>query len=322
MRNDIERYLDGRPISVVAAPATPAAGTTMVTGQPTGQTAVVPLVDDPDDDTGPRMGIVIAAALAVLVVVIAAIFFWPKLFPSAPAQVQVPNVVNLTESEARQKIGDAQLQPDVQSYEPSDSVPAGSVIRESPQSETYVNPGSIVHIVLSNGKPQVTIPQIVGMKFPDAQAQLQQLQLNVKKQMVDSDQPKGQVIQSDPAPGAQARVNDTVTLSVSRGPKQVPSVVGLAQQDAINKIQAAGFVATVQPDSTSTKPAGTVTSQFPNAGTTLNKGQSVLVTVSTYTPPPSPSTTPTNCITPTPGVPTQPTDPPVCTDPTTGLPVG
>uniref|UniRef100_UPI0026120EA4 Stk1 family PASTA domain-containing Ser/Thr kinase n=1 Tax=Nocardioides sp. TaxID=35761 RepID=UPI0026120EA4 len=116
MRNDIERYLDGRPISVVAAPVTPAAGTTVVTGMPTGQTSLVPLVDDADDDRGPRMGVIIGVALAVLALIVAGIIFWPKLFPSAPDQVQVPNVVNLSESQARQKIGDAQLQPDVQSY--------------------------------------------------------------------------------------------------------------------------------------------------------------------------------------------------------------
>jgi len=105
-----------------------------------------------------------------------------------------------------------------------------------------------------------------------------------------------------------ARDSD-VTVSISRGQKLVPDVVGKTQDEAEQLIHAAGFVPKPSPDSNSTEPAGTVTGQTPPADTPLPQGANVFFTVSSgpSSPPTSPPTSePTS---PPTSLPTSPASP-------------
>ncbi|UDY23628.1 Stk1 family PASTA domain-containing Ser/Thr kinase [Nocardioides sp. Kera G14] len=324
MRADIERYLDGQPITTVAPPvvAGPATAATQVVA-PIAATSVtssgpIPFAaeDDYDESRG-RTGLLIGLAVLVVALVIGGILLWPKLFPGAPEQVQVPQLVGLTENQARAAIGDAGLSVNVDSYENSDTVPTNSVIRQDPVQGSYVDPHSSVSIILSKGKPQVTVPSVVGQDVDEATSNLEALGLTVKTQEVDSDDPKGQVTEAAPAAGQMVNDGTEITLSVSKGPKRIPNVVGMTQAEAEQAIRDQGFVPQVQTESTSQKPAGTVSYQFPAAGKgkTAKQGEQILIQVSTYTPTPTTQETfptPSGCITPTPGVELQPGDPPAC----------
>ena len=301
MRNDIERYLDGRPIQAVAPP--PPAGATQVA-----PAVAAPLAADADDydDERSRGGLYVLVGLIVAALVVAGIVLWPKLFPSGPEQVQVPNVINLSEADARAAIGQAGLSVGEVSYEPSETVPAEHVLRQDPARDGYADPGTQVSLVLSEGLPQVGVPPVLGMKLKDAQAELAKVGLQVKTESRQSDEPRNQVLEANPGPGSQVDAGSTVTLFYSDGPERVPNVVGLKQAEAEQRIRDAKFVPDVRPDPTSTQPKGTVVDQVPNDGT-LDEGSTVVLFVSTYEPPVTPT-----CITPTPGVPVQPTDPPTC----------
>jgi serine/threonine-protein kinase len=72
------------------------------------------------------------------------------------------------------------------------------------------------------------------------------------------------------------RVQDELT---AREPVPVPNVVGLKQNRAINLIENAELEATVE-EEFSDRPAGEVLDQDPNAGTKIQKGESVTITVS------------------------------------------
>jgi len=98
-----------------------------------------------------------------------------------------------------------------------------------------------------------------------------------------------------------------VNVSISRGPNEVPDVVGLTQAQAEQKIKAAGFTPQVSPDNNSTQPKGTVTGQTPPAHTHLQQGSPVFITVSTYEPSSAPTSSPTTEPTsPTTSLPTSP----------------
>jgi serine/threonine-protein kinase len=55
----------------------------------------------------------------------------------------------------------------------------GIIVRQSPAPTTPVTPGQTVTVYVSSGPPQVTIPDLRGQKFEDAQQQLQQLGFQV-----------------------------------------------------------------------------------------------------------------------------------------------
>ena len=102
----------------------------------------------------------------------------------------------------------------------------------------------------------------------------------MKRVNVDSDQPKDEVVSQEPsgtaAPGA------TVTLSVSKGPKQatVPDVTSQDEDSARSTLQSAGFtVAVQQQDVGDPGLDGIVLSQSPRGGTKADKGSTVTIAV-------------------------------------------
>jgi len=312
MRSDIERYLAGRPVQAPVPVAGadddyPATRATMVAPPPTESTSIRPRPPQPpvEDARVPRTGLLLVLGFLVLVLLLVGgwIVFGDDLFPDAPEQDQVPNLIGLTEQEARLSIGEAGLEVGDVSYEPSETVGKDSVIAQEPNRDQYVDPGSQVDIVVSTGKPMVSMPFVVGQSKTEARNQIRNAKLLVTFEVEESDKPKGEVVRTKPAGGEPVQQGGTVTVFVSDGQEKVPNVVGLQQGEAEEKIRDAGFKPQVRDDLTSTEPAGTVTDQFP-VDEVQEQGATVIIFVSVYVEPPPPSDTPTE--TPTDGLPTDP----------------
>ncbi|HEX2892941.1 MAG TPA: Stk1 family PASTA domain-containing Ser/Thr kinase [Marmoricola sp.] len=301
MKEDIDRYLAGRPVQAPLVPADTA--TTFIPAAApaydTAATAVVPgghRGDEPPEKRRTAPLILLGLLLAALVAVAA--ILGPKLLGSSPQQTQVPTVVGMTQSQAEATLTDAGLTAQA-STEASDTIEKGRVISQSPDANSSVDPGSSVTIVVSSGKPDVQIPDVIGDNKDSARAQLTALGLQVRMKGADSDQNKDDVISVSPDVGSQVPAGSVVTLTYSNGPKAVPDVVGKTEKEATKILQDAGFKVDSVPDSASTEPKGTVTRQSPQAGTPQNTGSTITILVSTYEPPPpvTPSPTP-----PTPSV--------------------
>jgi beta-lactam-binding protein with PASTA domain/tRNA A-37 threonylcarbamoyl transferase component Bud32 len=311
MRSDIERYLAGRPVQAPVPVPEPdpdyQTRATVVAPPPTESTSVrprqpVPPVDD--ERRAPRTGLLVILGLLVLALIVGAFLaFGSDLFESAPEQEQVPNLIGLTEDEARIAIVDARLEVGDVSYEASETVDQDAVIEQRPNRDQYVDPGTLVDIVVSTGKPMVQVPFVVGQSKEVARNQIRNAKLEVKFETEESDQPKGEVVKTRPAGGETVQQGNTVTVFVSDGQEKVPNVIGMQQGEAEERIRDAGFEPQVRDDNLSTEPAGTVTDQVPADGVE-EQGSTVIIFVSVYVEPPPPTDTPT-------GTPTdQPTDQP------------
>ena len=242
--------------------------------------------------------------LGVLVVaaIVAAALLWGKLFPSSPDTVQVPDVVRMTEAKANAAIGDAGFTVGTPSFEPSDTIPSGRVISQDPAANSFKAPGTTITLVISSGKPQTAVPDVVNQLRAQAKTALESANLVARFTMIESDEPKGTVVRTSPEAGTELEEGSTVTVYFSDGPEEVPDVVGQMQDAAEKAIIEAGFKPVVREDPTSTEPSGTVTDQTPDAGTTLPQGSEVNIFVSSYVEP------------------TEPTDPASPTDTPTGSP--
>jgi beta-lactam-binding protein with PASTA domain/predicted Ser/Thr protein kinase len=305
MRSDIERYLAGSPVQAPIPPPLPP------TPPPTyPDHTVLAAAIPPDDDSGRgRTGLLVALGLLLIVLIAGAAYLMPRLFESAPEQVAVPNVIRMTEDQARAAIGDAELRVGTIDSQADENVPKGKVISQEPSSDVYVDPQTAVNFVISTGRPEVQMPSVIGLDKQAAQAQLEgdPYQFVVKLEEKESDQPEGQVIETDPTANTMAAVGAPVTVFYSDGPEEVPSVLGLKQGQAKNKIRAAGFEPRVIPSADTTEPAGTVIEQSPDPGETPSEGSTVTIVVSSYVPP---TTTPTDTPTDTPST-EAPTVPPL-----------
>ena len=121
-------------------------------------------------------------------------------------------------------------------------------------------------------------------------------------EILDSVQPKGQVVAESPVAGTSLTAGATVALSVSKGQtlKQIPDVTGNSQADAEALLKSIGFTSTVVTQNvTDPSQDGIVQSQNPVGGTEGKPGALVTLTVGKLLPQTTTSTTTTTTTTPT-----------------------
>jgi len=140
----------------------------------------------------------------------------------APGPVAVPNVVNLTQAAATTAITSAGLVLGTVSQQSSTTVPAGSVIRQTPASGTSVSLGSAVAVVVSTGP--VAVPNVVNLTQAAATTAITGagLALGALSQQSSATVPSGSVISQNPAAGTNAAAGSAVALVVSTGPVTPP----------------------------------------------------------------------------------------------------
>jgi Ca2+-binding RTX toxin-like protein len=115
---------------------------------------------------------------------------------------------------------------------------------------------------------QVTVPNVVGQQQVDAEATILALGLGVVSEIVESAAPAGEVIAQSPT-GGLVSVGSSVSLQISHGVELAPApdVVGDSRGQAIQEINAAGFVVgTITTANSTTVRPGNVISQSPAAG--------------------------------------------------------
>jgi beta-lactam-binding protein with PASTA domain/predicted Ser/Thr protein kinase len=181
------------------------------------------------------------------------------------------------------------------------SRPANVVTAQDPRPGIVVVAGSSVRINVSSGPKPVAVPNVVGLTYDIATAQLQSAGFTVGRSDVDSNQPAGEVVDQSPPGNSTASKGSSVTLSVSKGPTTVtvPDVALQPVADARATLRAAGFkVTVVRQDTDDESLDGLVMSQDPAGSAQADPKSTVTITVGTYVPPPD-VTTPTTPTTPT-----------------------
>jgi eukaryotic-like serine/threonine-protein kinase len=194
--------------------------------------------------------------------------------------VTVPFVESQVEALAVKHIREAGLRADVQ-REPNADILKGKVIRQEPGPGEKIPRGNKVTIFVSQGPPQVTVPNVVGMSESEAEALLQSKGLQADPHSVPNDQPEGTVVAQSPTADALVDQDTVVRINIATGPQPVgvPDVVGRSYADALAELQGLGFAVRRQ-DVRSNEPAETVLSQNPPANSAQPQGSTVTLKVS------------------------------------------
>ncbi|MFE2874372.1 Stk1 family PASTA domain-containing Ser/Thr kinase [Streptomyces roseus] len=166
-----------------------------------------------------------------------------------PEVVVVPDVKGRPLEEAKAELVKSGLAPGMVTQAFSQDVAQGSVISTNPDGGQKRSPDTAVAIVVSKGRP-VQVTSVVGRPLDQARAALQDLGLKVETaaEEVNSPFPAGTVANQSIGAGSQATTGDTVTLTVSKGPRQipVPNVTGQEADVARKTLEAAGFKVKVE----------------------------------------------------------------------------
>ena len=217
------------------------------------------------------IGILVVVALAIAGVVALAL--------TAPDDVTVPDVTDLTVTEATEKLTDAKLVVAKDTKEiADDKIEKGNVVKTDPEKDATVKERRRVILYVSSGPGEIEMPDVSGMSFNAAVALL--VKAGFKEDNIDSedassnDVEKDLISKQDPAKGVSVNKNQKITLTISTGVKEVEieSYIGLVQNDAVNKLQKLGFSTsqiTIKEEE-SDETAGTVIGQSLDEGSKAN----------------------------------------------------
>jgi len=164
---------------------------------------------------------------------------------------------------------------------PNSDVQPRYVFQQEPEPGTRLPKDSIVTVLVSIGKPKVTVPFVVGKSRDTAVTELTQRDLDATVVEVNSERQSGVVTAQNPRAGTVLVSGSSVRINVSKGPKPiaVPSVVGSSYELAAAQLQSAGFTVG-RVDVESNEPSGTVVTQSPPGNSTATRGSSVTLSVS------------------------------------------
>ena len=203
--------------------------------------------------------------------------------------VTVPDVTGEQTNRATERLDRAGFEVD-QVTRVASPRPVGIVVRQDPKGSAdrdcafvgYFCSNPAVELFVSSGPSDVEIPDVAGLSRNDAELELEQAGFEVSIERRPSDQyPGGRAIGTEPPAGDEAPAGSTVTLLISSGPAtvKVPALVGLTLEAARQRLSERGleFSST---EEESDRPAGEVTGQSPDAGTAVEPGSTVELTVS------------------------------------------
>jgi beta-lactam-binding protein with PASTA domain/tRNA A-37 threonylcarbamoyl transferase component Bud32 len=200
-----------------------------------------------------------------------------------PDLVGVPNVVGMTPDAATAALQAVGLTLGDTQHSNSATVARGKVSAQNPASGAQVPKGSAVTVTISDGPEAVQVPDVTTLTADAATSKLAESGFKASVQTVTSSTgTEGTVQSQSPVSGTSAPKGSTVTINVIKRPEQVavPTVVGQTQDAATTTLTTQGFPSPnvlTQP----TKPAnvGKVISQNPAAGTLVDKGSVITITV-------------------------------------------
>ncbi len=163
------------------------------------------------------------------------------------------------------------------------------VATQDPGAGTTVDSGTEVRVTIGVLK-EVSVPDFTGMTAAEAATAGAAVGLDVlvagPVALPPGDPNIGLVADQDPPP--ETTVNDGTQVAVFIGEIEqvtVPNVINMTETEARAAITAAGLVAAKTEAAEDTSPAGSVISQDPASGTTVDKGSTVDIVVSTGPPP-------------------------------------
>jgi serine/threonine-protein kinase len=303
LRADLRRYLDGARIlaePVLAPPIDPGATNVLA---PTGydnRTAVGTgwSGDDGYGDYGPyedytqpeeepkRSRWFLPVLILLLLILAGLLFLLVRNFAdndNDPVLVTVPNVVGQPADQAQAAL-EAEGFRVTRVTDTSDR-PVDEVIDQDPDANEQAEEGSEVTITLSTGPATAAVPDVTGRTVDEASQLIIEAGFVPSQQAEENaDVEQGLVIRTDPAAGADAALNSTVTIFYSSGPDTIPipDVRGQSENDARNTLSGAGFTGNIQvrQDPSNDVPEGQAIGTEPGAGQQAPANQAITLVMS------------------------------------------
>ncbi|MCH3967347.1 MAG: Stk1 family PASTA domain-containing Ser/Thr kinase [Atopobiaceae bacterium] len=144
--------------------------------------------------------------------------------PEPAADVTVPDLSNMTPSEAEAALTKLGLKGQAGDSVFSDTIESGHVATQDQAANQTAKAGDTITYHLSKGVESVSVPSVVGKSQSSATSTLQNSGFTVDVETDYSDSyDSGTVMSQSPSSGSSASKGATVTITVSKGSKPAPS---------------------------------------------------------------------------------------------------
>ncbi|MCS7227806.1 MAG: PASTA domain-containing protein [Endomicrobia bacterium] len=175
------------------------------------------------------VSILIVILISIIISFLTCFFSYFYIFPSMEEKtlyVRVPDIRNISVSEATKKLEQQNLKIQVIEEIETDAVPVGCVVVQQPLPKTKVKKNTEVVVILSKGVPLVKIPDVKLKSVDEARKILLNVGLGINeiKEVETETVEKGLVVTTEPEEGVGVKKGSLVRLVVSKG-KPHPVVV-------------------------------------------------------------------------------------------------
>lgn len=203
-----------------------------------------------------------------------------------PKDVQIPELVGLTEEQAKAKVEEAKLKYEKVGEDYNTDYPEGQIYEQSPaySSNYKIKENTTISVKVSKGTETTTVPKVAGMTYDEAVAKLEEYKLKAEKVEETSKEIKeGIVISQEVEANSTVNAGDTIKLHVSIGtgiPQVVmPNVVGKTEEEVKKTLTDKNLTVNVEYTEDTTKNNGEVLKQSIKSGENIDEGTEVTITV-------------------------------------------
>ena len=225
---------------------------------------------------------IIAGVLALAAIFI--FFILPAL--TSKKSVEIPDVSGMTVNKAEKKLEKAGFEVATKIKKvASEKVKEGKVIETDPSAGRTVKKGTKITLIVSKGSKKIKIEDYTGKEYYEIKAKLEAAGIEViieKKDMAEGGDAKEDVILSqDVKAGEKLGKGDTITLTIPNFFTTYPDFAseGYTLVDIRNFCTKNELTLDVQEQADSTKTNGTIIYQNMVAGTKVNKGATLKITI-------------------------------------------
>ncbi len=195
---------------------------------------------------------------------------------TGPEQREVPDVSSLSYADAVSKLKAAGFSKFKQANSPSSPESLGKVIGTNPPANQTSAITNVITIVVGSGPETKQVPDVAGQTVDIAQKNLTVYGFSKFSQaQVDSPQPAGEVIGTNPPKGQTVPVDSVIELQVSKGNQFImPDLTGMFWTDAEPRLRTLGWTGVLDkgPDvDAGGSQHNKVVYQNPPAGTGVNR---------------------------------------------------
>ena len=238
----------------------------------------------------PRMKILVII-LICLVIFLGSIGITSAILnATSPKDVQIPNLLGLTEEQAKAELEKYKLnyQKTTEDYNPD--YPAGQIFEQTPAyADNYkVKENTTISVKVSKGTETTVVPKVAGMTYDEAVQELEKNKLKAEKvEETSKDIKEGIVISQETEANTTVNAGETIKIHVSIGtgiPQVVmPNVVGNTEESARTTLTGKNLTVRVEYEEDATKDNGVVLKQSIDSGTNIDEGTEVVLTVNKLT---------------------------------------